>query len=179
MSDLERARQLFHKAGLGFPAIPEVFAVQLKERGRWLYSTRPLTMSPYNLGHYVNELELSPVEDYAVLAHSGHGANSYAIQYYVVQGPLRMFLHLGWGGAYMDNEAAAAGIRDCFAAADQVVAAGSRSEMFEAEGRLTIVAEENVECYWLPPGEVERRRTEGPLRALTDAHDWLTRSPSR
>ncbi len=62
------------------------------------------------------------VHDYAVLSHSGHGVNSYAIQYYLVLGGLRAFLHLGWGGVYMDANATAASIAECFSLADKVVA---------------------------------------------------------
>lgn len=50
-------------------------------------------MSPYNLQYYVEEMDQADAT-YVVLAHSGHGTNSYAIQYYLVSGPLRLFLHL-------------------------------------------------------------------------------------
>jgi hypothetical protein len=96
MTDIGKARRLFHEAGLAFPKIPDEFAPRLKERDEWLFSTREIQASPYNLHHYVREIERNPVEDYVVLSHSGHGANSYAIQYYLVQGALRMFLHLSW-----------------------------------------------------------------------------------
>lgn len=89
MTDIEKARELFRGAGLAFPTIPEELVAQLEERGRWQFSTRPLVNSPYNLHHYVDEVEGTQIEDYAVLAHSGHGVNSYAIQYYLVQNPLR------------------------------------------------------------------------------------------
>src|SRR5208282_5272983 len=121
MTDIEKARQLFRDAGLAFPTIPEELAERLKEHGRWLFSTRPLGMSPYNLQHYLEEVEVSQVKDYAVLSHSGHGVNSYAIQYYLVHGDLQMFLHLGWGGVYMDAKRAAADIAWCFGLADEIV----------------------------------------------------------
>jgi hypothetical protein len=75
MTDIEKARRLFQDAGLPFPTIPENLAAQLKEGGRWLFSTRPIEMSPYNLKHYVHEVEGSQANDYAVLSHSGHGVN--------------------------------------------------------------------------------------------------------
>ena len=46
-----------------------------------------------------------------MLSHSGHGVNSYAIHYYLVQRPLRMFLQLGWGGVYDDAKEDAAKIQ--------------------------------------------------------------------
>lgn len=84
MTDIEKARHLFQEAGLAFPTIPGALVAGLKEQGKWLFSTRELKMSPYNLQHYVHEVDGSHVEDYAVLCHSGHGTNSYAIQYYLV-----------------------------------------------------------------------------------------------
>src|SRR5208282_5696458 len=139
MTDIEKARQLFRDAGLAFPTIPEELAERLKEHGRWLFSTRPLGMSPYNLQHYLDEVEVSQVKDYAVLSHSGHGVNSYAIQYYLVHGSLRMFLHLGWGGVYMNAEESAATVRDCFSMADQIASLAQTAGLFQAGERLTIV----------------------------------------
>ncbi len=122
MTDIEKARQLFQEAGLAFPTIPKDLAAELKKQGKWLFSTRELKMSSYNLQHYVHESDEAP-GDYAVLSHSGHGVNSYAIQYYLTYGPLRMFLHLGWGGAYMDADAAARKIREFFSLTDESVSA--------------------------------------------------------
>jgi hypothetical protein len=146
MTDIEKARQLFRDAGLAFPTIPEELAEQLKEHGRWLFSTRPIDMSPYNLQHYLDEAEVSQVKDYAVLSHSGHGVNSYAIQYYLVQGSLRMFLHLGWGGVYMDRGEAEATIRDCFSMADQVVPAAQSVGSFQPGERLMVVDRTSTEA---------------------------------
>ena len=76
MTDHEKARHLFQTAGLAFPEIPEELAVKLKERGEWLFSTRDIEISPYDLWHYVEESDSTLVDDYAILCHSGNGANS-------------------------------------------------------------------------------------------------------
>ena len=148
MSDLEQARQLFKDAGLAFPTIPDKLAVQLKKRGPWLFSTCALETSPYNLSYYERESEQTHGKEYAVLCHSGHGVNSYAIQYYLVCGPLRMFLFLGWGGAYMDADAAAPQIRECFSLADQIVPAARTSGKLGTDKRLTIVCSDFYGSYW-------------------------------
>lgn len=80
MSDLEKDRALFHGAGLAFPGVPQPLASELREQGEWLFSTRKLKTTPYDLKFHVHESE-QDIEDYAVLAHSGHSTNSYAIQY--------------------------------------------------------------------------------------------------
>lgn len=96
-------------------------------------------MSPYNPQRYVAESEEAQVEDYALLAHSGHGVNSDAIHYYLVQDKLRMFLQLLWGGAYMDARQSAAKIRERFSMADRLVAATQTVGKFQPGGRLTMV----------------------------------------
>lgn len=91
MSDVETAKRLFHKAGLSFPKLPDELAAQLRERDEWLFSTRENNAWPYDLDNYVHEADETPVEDYAILSHSGRGVNSYAIHYFVVYDALRMF----------------------------------------------------------------------------------------
>jgi hypothetical protein len=170
LSDIEKARLLFQEAGLAFPTIPEELAARLKERGKWLFSTRELEMSPYNLQHFVGELdgsvleqcgpvlfernsEVTRVSDYALLCHSGHGVNSYALQYYLIYGRLALFLHLGWGGVYMDAAESAAQIRDCFALADAIVPAVEASKCLVPNSRVTIVGSDFYGSYWAIPGE--------------------------
>ncbi len=182
MTDVKKARDLFSSAGLAFPTLPEELAMKLMERDRWVYSTRPIKMWPYELDRYVHQSQTRQIRDYALLSHSGHGINSYAIQYYLARGHLRMFLHLGWGGAYDDDEKEAAKIRACFLKADEVVQAMVQSAArFHAGERLTVVGSDFYGSYWIPPGpgrariEVSRDRpsVELPLAALTEVLDWL------
>jgi hypothetical protein len=179
MSDIEKARQLFRKAGLAFPTIPKPLAAAMKERHKWCFSTRELEMSPYNLQHYVQESD-SAIGDYAVVCHSGHGVNSYAIQYYLVYGPLRMFLHLGWGGVYMDADAATSKIRECFSLADKVVPAATTAGKFVAGQWLTIVASDFYGSYWSAPGlsrSTVRKGSKGLAEVLTEVLFWLKNPP--
>ncbi len=169
MTDIGKARQAFEKVGLPFPKIPDELAARLKEQDKWLFSTRKITMSPYNLQHYVDELN---VRDYVVLSHSGHGVNSYAVQYYLVYKALRMFLHLGWGGAYMNAQTDATKIHECFSLASEVVSKAEDGPF----PRLTIVGSDFYGSYWCVPGEKPRGAAEGsksPLAVLSDALRWL------
>jgi hypothetical protein len=93
-----------------------------------------------------------PAQDYVLLAHSGHGANSYAIQYYLVYDPLRMFLHLAWGGVYMDETQAVAEIRKCFSIADDIVAASQKMSRLQTGEQLIVVASSFYGSYWQPVG---------------------------
>ncbi|WP_439625469.1 hypothetical protein [Gemmata sp.] len=188
MTDIDNARQLFQRAGLAFPPIPEGLAGRLKKLGKWSYSTRPLERSPYALLHYVEEVERAQVDEYAVLAHCGHGVNSYAIHYYVVHGPLRMFLQLAWGGVYSDPERDAAAIRECFSLAGQIVLAVPALEALTPHARLTIVGSDccvrRNHWSWSGNGAPEKREAGSvdpepelrPAEVLTQVLQWLARA---
>jgi len=176
MCDIDKARHLFQNAGLAFPTIPDRLAVRLKEQGKWLFSTRELKVSPYDLLHYIHESD-GPKE-YAVLSHSGHGVNPYAIQYYLVSGPLQMFLYLGWGGIYMDAEADASKIRKCFSLADEIVPAALGK--LSAGDQLLIVGSDFYGSYWSASGQVPQNEEIGykrPEEVLIEAIYWLKGSP--
>jgi hypothetical protein len=180
MSDIEKARELFEAVGLAFPTIPKELAARLKQRGEWCFPTRELKISPYELRDYVDETDCSSGE-YVVLCHSGHGVNSYAIQYYVVYGPLRLFLHLGWGGAYMDAIETASDVRECFSLADEVVSAAMKMGKVRADERLTIVGSDFYGSYWFISGtssERERDGSKSPSEVLTEVLQWLKTPPA-
>lgn len=172
MADVDDARRLFAEAGLDFPTLPDRLAAKLKKRGDWLFSTRAIKISPYELDDYVNE---TPGRDYAVLAHSGHGINSYAIQYYLVQRPLHLFLHLRWGGVYVDAKAAAADIRKCFSLADRIVAALPKAGHLLRDTRLTIVGSDFYGSHWTVADQIQGRneRFAKPSKVLEAVLRWL------
>jgi hypothetical protein len=141
------AKRLFLEAGLGFPAVPLGLAARLEQHGPWTFATRQLEVWPYDFDHYVAEGH-GPVADHVVLAHAGHGANSHAIHYYLVQGPLRLFLQLGWGGIHMDAGARAASVRACFARADELVRSAAVGGRVPAGHRLTVAASDFYGAWW-------------------------------
>ena len=174
MSDLEKARRLFQESGLAFPAVPDALAARLRERQRWLFSTRTLKTSPYDLDFYVREGDSAP-SPYAVLAHSGHGVNSFAIQYYLVYGPLRLYLHLAWGGAYKDAAAAAARIAECFSLADELAAAALDSPRLSGDAKPVVVGSTFYGSYGTALGHQSQERgmgTTAPAEVLVEALGW-------
>jgi hypothetical protein len=101
LSPIEQARALFAAEELPFPPLPENMAMALREEGPNLFSTQPLEVDPYNLEVYSLEIQRDPAEpDYAVIGFDGHGVNSWAAHYYLVDGALALFIQLPWGGAY-------------------------------------------------------------------------------
>lgn len=176
MTNVEKARQLFKDAKLAFPMIPGELAARLKEHDKWLFSTREIEISPYNLQHYICEIDEVHVEDYVVLSHSGHGVNSYALQYYIVHGSLEMFLHLEWGGVYKEAEKATADIRDCFSLTDEIVPATQTAGKLQVGDRLRIVGSDLNGSYWFVSGKLERKEdvdSKNPARVLSEALNWL------
>lgn len=170
--DAAHARALFERAGLGFPSIPTELANRLREHSRWVYATRPLGVTPYDIRAYIHEAPRQPVRPYAVLAHAGYGANSYAIHYYLVVEGLRMFVRVGWGGWYMENDVAAAQVCEAFALADQVLAAAQAvapGNLAPGEA-LTLAATTSYGSGLWPPGSRPSRGVfEGPRRSHLDA----------
>lgn len=127
---VEEARSLFASAGLPFPPIPDEWLGGLRRIRKWLYSTRPLLhygedyfVNPYNIRSYIQDATAYRRRDYVLLAHAGHGVNSYAIHVYVVRGPLALLLQIPWGGVYIDNDAAITRMTDIFALAGELIQA--------------------------------------------------------
>ena len=175
-SDFESAKKLFQDNGLTFPMIPEKLAEDLKEQEKWLFSTRKIQVSPYFLQQYVNELDKNDVKDYVVLSHAGRGINSYAIQYYLVHNNLKMFLHLRWGGVYINTQNAAADIQTCFSLADKIVLTVESSEKLQTGSDLKIVCSDSYGSYWSAPGKEEEKEDpsfKNPVEVLTEVLHWL------
>src|SRR5438045_3509422 len=91
----------FAKMGFELARIPAELASSMTKPYDYSFSTRPLSMSPYNFESYVTELAWKDIQDYAVVTHAGHGANSHALVFYLVRRPYAVLLHVTFGGIYM------------------------------------------------------------------------------
>ena len=134
-SDLQQLKLLFAEARLPLPPIPSALAARLHRLGNWHFGTRADAPNPYNLAWFVQEVQERPVPDYVVLGHGGHGVNSWALHYYLVYGPLALFLQNGWGGAYMDNDTTVQQMAERFTAAVSLIEA---TEAAQQRGRLAL-----------------------------------------
>jgi len=109
---------------------------------------------------YIAEPATGRRGDYVLLAHAGHGVNSYALHYYLVQAPLRLFLQVAWGGVYMDAAEATADVNDCFRLAGELLEAGRnavRRGRLGPHDRLLVVASSFYGGYCVLPGQPEPR----------------------
>ena len=180
-SPIKDLKRLFTEAGLILPPIPASLAPQLQERRDWCFSTRLLILSPYAFEEYVREGIRPEVPDSLVLAHAGHGVNSYALHYYLARHPLCVFLQLAWGGAY-DDAAAKERVNRCFDLAHKLVAAfdqAGQAGRVQPRARFIVVASDFYGGYWTKAGEKPPERfgedPAQPVEAiLTEAMEWAT-----
>lgn len=184
-TDNDKARQLFKDAGFDLPAIPKELAVRLKRQSKLDFSTRVLPESPNFLQFYAEEANKNHVEDYVILSRAINSPTRQAIHYFLVFGPLSMFLQLFWGAAYIthgdgiyvnneDYEAQIQEIRQCFLLADQIVPAAMA--VCKDSEQLTIVCTNDGGSYWLAPGQTlteEKRHLRNPSVVLAEALQWL------
>ncbi len=148
---LEVACQLFTQEGIPFPFIPPEMRPAFAELSEWVYGTRPDAPWLYEIRKYVREAGTEQVADYLLLGHAGHGIQSYAMHYYLVRGPLALFLQIGWGGAYMDKEMVASSMTARFAQAEELIQAmevAQRKDCFRPGGRLVISISDFYGSSW-------------------------------
>ena len=158
-SAIDKARARFEQVGLDLPPIPEELRKTFKERKAWCFSSRPVKMWPYRFDDYVEEAHSKRPSDYVLVAHAGHGVNSYAIHYYLVRGPLNLFLQLAWGGIYEDQRKTTAAVNKCFKLAGTLlqVFEKNRQKDLHPSDRIMIVASDFYGSRWAGLGKTETK----------------------
>jgi hypothetical protein len=91
----------FQQQKLPSPPVPTSLQGALTQQTPHVFGTVQLQHDLYDLGHYLKKAN-DPTEDYLLLGHGGHGIQSHAMHYYLVQGPLAVFLQIQCGSAYGD-----------------------------------------------------------------------------
>lgn len=118
---LDDAKAVFTTAGLPMPWVPEPFHDTFERRGEWSYASGETPASPSGLLGSAHDAVTGNGNDFMVLTHDGHGTNSWAIQYWVMDGPIALFIRRSWGGVYGNREEQAREITAAFAAADSLL----------------------------------------------------------
>ncbi len=163
------------KEQLALPPVPGPFQPDLKGRGPWVWSTRPIDpMDMYMFDRYVDEALAGPVDDY-LISHAGHGVNSYGLNYHAAYGPLALFTQNGWGGVYTDPVESQARVAATFRLAADIIAISEshRSANHERSRVQLVVAFSDFRSasWWrlrstkpvLDPGRAHRRTDAGGL----------------
>jgi hypothetical protein len=83
---------------------------------------------------FIDEVVQRDIAEYVVIAHAGHGINSWAMHYFLVSGPVALFVQKAWGGAYMDRAQGTRAVNETFTNAESFVEA---SEKARADGKIS------------------------------------------
>jgi hypothetical protein len=141
-SAVEQAREAFAAERLQPPPIPDDFARELRKTVEWCFSTRAIDPGAlYMFDEYLAEALRGAAPDYVAFCHAGHGVNSYAITYHLVDGPLVLLVQSPYGGAYMGQREHAGVVeqfRRCEALVDSMTRARAR-RLDARPGRLCVV----------------------------------------
>jgi hypothetical protein len=185
--DYARVEALLAESGVAMPPMPAEARTRLKEREEWCFCTRTFKVSPSELQHYVRKAIAGVSPDYVLIAQAGHGVGLPALHYFLVQGPLQLFLQIGWGGGSAEKERSTVLINDCFALAHRLVGAipeALHRGWLPRQGRITVVGSSLGGGFWevaaageraSQPGGPPRGKTRGgigPRETLEEAVRW-------
>lgn len=151
------------RLGIELPPIPAQFGATLRRVSPHAFATREMRWSPYSIDDWVAE-EGAP--EYLLIGHAGHGVNSYAVSYFLVQQHLRLFLQVGLGGIYMDAERARRAVCDGFSAAARLIRAARAAPML-------IIASEFYGSRWSAGSSGAFQESPTVLECLRRATAWL------
>lgn len=89
---LRELADLLPAQGVPFPPVPPELADAVRVLGRWRFGTRPLDRPLLDIEGWVAEAVARAPATYLVFGHDGYGIAGQAIHYYLVTGPLAVFL---------------------------------------------------------------------------------------
>jgi hypothetical protein len=104
-SALATVQTLFRNEGLPFPDLPADLAAQLQELNAHHFATRATGHTLYEFAAHL-ALASDTDERFLALGFDGHGTNSWAAHFYLVDGPLALLVQVQWGGIYTNSSAA-------------------------------------------------------------------------
>lgn len=149
---LQEAQRLFAQAGIPFPFIPAEMQQDFTKIEDWVYGTRSNIPWLYEIRQYVLEVAKEPVANYLLLGHAGHGTQSWAMHYYLVRGPLALFLQIAWGGGYTDENKAVQEMSIRFTQAEELIQAvevAHSKGSFQPDERLIVQVSEFYDSFWI------------------------------
>jgi hypothetical protein len=141
---ITRIAETFRAADLVAPPIPARFEPSLRELAPWWFATNDVSPAAMYLFErdFLLTLLTGQLDDFVAVSHAGHGANSYALSYFLVDGPLALFLQNAWGGVYTDAEVAASAWRLLVSQVERLLQAAQSAAAVNAgaaEERLVVV----------------------------------------
>jgi hypothetical protein len=184
---MENAIAWFAEMGLPVPFIPAEMQSSLVEISKAVYGTASEKPGLYNISAFSSEFITRPTADYVRFGLGGYGMNSRALHYYLVRGSLGIFLQLGWGGVYEDQELARQSIVSSFTSVEALIHAvdtAKQSDRLPPQSRLIVESSDFYGSRWAildgfvtpdsPTSSMPQWHED--LEALASAHQFLTRS---
>jgi hypothetical protein len=133
LDPLSRARALFADQGLPFPPLPRRLQGSLRQTAEHTFASRDALAPLYSLGAHLAPIQQGAMAEYVALGFDGHGIDSWAVHFYLVAGPIALFLQCRWGNVNDDPVRARERIEGVFGLATQLI---QDVEQAEREGKL-------------------------------------------
>jgi hypothetical protein len=167
----------FASWALPVPPVPVSLRPMLKMRGPKCWDTRDIV--GYDMYFWTmeeaEEILAGRTATYFAVSHSGHGANSYAINYHLVYRGLALFVQEAWGGIYMNNEVQAASLTDIFDRCAGLIDKCERQQSDQEPPRWLLCLDSRLRgtsaCGWIPAGGVADQSESGRVGSLIVAAD--------
>lgn len=166
---LDQMKTRFAKAGLPIPPRLDEFGNAWLQINKDAIATCAPVATLYDLHAFLNEAEAADSPDYAALGFDGHGVNSQALHFYIVRGPVAIFLQLKWGNVFDNVSDQLNRIEGAFSLANQLL---ERSSVAYAEGRfppgqrMIVKVSDFSESGWHWAGQPDSLKTDGEFTLL-------------
>ena len=170
---------LFREQDLPLPPLPEKYISELRTISGKAVGTKDLPPKAqlYDISRFIDESIATSDGLYA--GFDGYGVGSWAVHYYLIEGPLRLFIQRHWSSPYLDAAETAAHITLSFQ-----YAAKLRSKMQEAQsggkvpaGQILIVEDSDFtqpRWGWFINGTTDWKADRRPLASALEAVVKLT-----
>jgi hypothetical protein len=174
---LQDLRQRFESAGLPLPPIPAVLEADMRIIGPWTWGTEADPSPAYDFAVHEQQA-IESGADRLLIAHAGHGVNSWALHYYLTVDPVSVIVQVPYGGAHDDADRAVATVGRRF---EEIVgllgsaATATRAGRFEDGTRLVVARSDwhgGRVVVVGPEGEGEELEPSGDPFAAASA--WLS-----
>ena len=173
---LEQARLLMQDAGLPMPPVPKQIADQLhRPYNASYFTTRQSAPGPWDFMWFLQEVENETPDQYMVLGMDGHGVESAATHFYLVEDDLAIFHQSPLSSpSHPDIEDTLSDQYDLIAIMAVAITQAKGKGYLPDDGRVVIVRPGNQPSAWgiqpAPGKPVDWQETSDPL---LDVCDWL------